>query len=148
MDARRINEILDQLVIWEPRDPVDDRGNIKDREKTKKHLLNLGYGEDEIEEALDEVINDSRMVIDGVNITVPKKIKSIKFQARDCELNCGQQVIDQKLERSYHTYPQPHWRTKCTNCQHYLHPDGKTLVKGVHAFKSYFYPSKKNKDKY
>jgi hypothetical protein len=143
MDKKKINEILDQLVIWEPQERVDDRMHIRDREQTKRQLFSLGYGEEEIDEALDEITHDSRMVVDGVNITIPKKIKSIKHQPKLCELNCGQMLINQKIERSYHSWPEPHWRTKCTNCQHYLHPKGDRLVKGVHEFKLYYQRKKR-----
>ena len=143
MDKKKINEILDQLVVWEPQERVDDRMHIRDREQTKRQLFSLGYGEEEIDEALDEITHDSRMVVNGINITIPKKIKSIKHQPKLCELNCGQMLINQKIERSYHSWPEPHWRTKCTNCQHYLHPEGDRLVKGVHEFKSYYQRKKR-----
>jgi hypothetical protein len=143
MDKRKIEEILNQLVVWAPQDPVDDRMQIRDREQTKRQLFSLGYSEDEIEEALDEVVHDSRMVVNGVNITIPKTIKAIKHQPKLCELNCGQMVINQKIERSWHSWPEPHWRTKCTNCQHYLHPNGKELVKGINNFKSYYSKKKR-----
>lgn len=143
MDKQKIDEILNQLVIWEPQDPVDDSRQIKNLAQTKQRLIDIGYDEEEIDEALDSFTFDSRMIVDGVNITVPKKIKAVKHEPKLCELGCGQMVIDQKIEKSFHTWPESHWRTKCTNCQHYLHPNGKELVKGVNAFRSHFF--KKNK---
>lgn len=146
MDARRINEILEELVIWELPDRVDDRINIRDREETKRHLFRLGYSEDEIDEALDEIVHDSRMVVDGVNITIPKKIKAIKHEPKLCELGCGQMVIDQKIEKRYSDYPIKHWKTKCSNCQYYLHPEGH-LVRGTNEITAYFAKKIKQENK-
>lgn len=146
MDARRISEILDQLVIWELPDRVDDRINIRDREETKRHLFRLGYSEDEIDEALDEIVHDSRMVVNGVNITIPKQIKAIKHEPKLCELGCGQMVIDQKIEKRYSDYPIKHWKTKCSNCQYYLHPEG-YLVRGTNDISAYFIKKIKQENK-
>lgn len=146
MDARRINEILDHLVVWEPQERVDDRMHIRDREQTKRHLFRLGYSEDEIDEALDEVTHDSRMVVDGVNITIPRTIKSIRHEPKLCELGCGQTVINQKIERRFSDYPIKHWKTKCSNCQYYLHPEGH-LVRGTHDISAYFVKKIKQENK-
>ena len=146
MDKKQIEEILDQLVIWEPRDRVDDRINLKDQSETKKRLLDMGYDEEEIDNVLDEMAHDSRMVIDGINVTVPKKIKALKLQSKPCEFNCGQMVIGQKIEKSFHNYPEDHWRTKCLSCQHYQHPLG-YMVKGVNEIVSYFNKKIKQKNK-
>lgn len=146
MDARRINEILDQLVVWEPQDRVDDRMQIRDREQTKRQLFSLGYSEDEIDEALDEIVHDSRMVVNGVNVTIPKTIKAIKHQPKPCELGCGQMVINQKIEKRLSDYPIKHWKTKCNNCQYYLHPEGH-LVRGTHDISAYFVKKIKQENK-
>ena len=147
MDKRKIDEILDQLVTWQPRERVDDKAKVKDRNETKKRLLDMGYEEEDIDQILDEMANDSRMVMNGENITVPKKIKSIKHQPKLCDLGCGDIVVNQVIEKTFHFWPTSHWRTKCTNCQHYVHPQDGRLVKGVHAFQAYYMTKSKKKNK-
>jgi hypothetical protein len=146
MDARRINEILDQLVVWEPQDRVDDKMHIRDREQTKRQLFKLGYGEDEIEQALDEAVHDSRMVVDGINVTIPRTIKSVKHEPKLCELGCGKIAVNQIISITYHTWPDKHWRKKCNFCQYYLLPDG-TLARGSQQLKTILSKKKYDLDK-
>jgi hypothetical protein len=64
------------------------------------------------------------------NPTLGFKFISLKPQHRACELGCGNIVADQLLEKRFHIYPVKHWRTRCTTCDHYVGPEGKTFIKG------------------
>lgn len=52
----------------------------------------------------------------------------LKPVERPCELGCGDLVTDQKIERRLAFTPTKHWKTRCANCQKYVHPDGVSLV--------------------
>ena len=56
------------------------------------------------------------------------KWMGLKPVERPCELGCGDIVADQRIERRLAFTPTRHWKTRCANCQRYVHPDGVTLV--------------------
>jgi hypothetical protein len=61
------------------------------------------------------------------------KWMSLKPVERLCQLGCGDSVIDQRIERRLAFTPTRHWKTRCANCQKYVHPDGGSLVDGSQA---------------
>lgn len=124
MDKNKIAEILDQLVEWQEPKPMDDKMVMQDINATRRHLRKLGHDEDAIEEVLKQIEEDSSMIVDGVNITIPKRIKRRKPQAKLCELGCGKIAVDQVVEISYHTTPYKHKRERCKFCQYYKLEDG------------------------
>ena len=72
------------------------------------------------------------------NPTLGFKFIKLKDVERPCVLGCGNQVTDQKIERRLVFTPVRHWRTRCANCQCYVHPDGVSIVKGGHAIQAEF----------
>ena len=81
------------------------------------------------------------------NDTLPIEIEKLKPINKICALGCGEIVTNQVVEQRLAFTPQQHWRTHCTNCQKFLHPDGVTLIKGAHLIQSIFaaYFNDKNK---
>jgi len=124
---------LSEIAEWE----VPKIDEVDKARRTPPHLKKRTRykTEEEYLESLNSLNPD--FVQNGRNLTMMPRIKRIKFELKACSLNCGQQVIDQKIEKSFHNWPQAHWRTKCTNCQYYLHPEGH-LVKGTHEITAYF----------
>ena len=124
---------LTELAEWEvPK--IDEVDKVR---RTPLHLKKQSkyQTEEEYLEALDNT--NPEFVQNGRNLTMMPRIKRIKYELKPCSLNCGQQVINQRIEKSFHDWPEPHWRTKCTNCQHYQHPEG-YLVKGTNDINAYF----------
>lgn len=62
------------------------------------------------------------------NPTLGFGIKKLKSLTKPCELNCGKQVQDQRIERKFYTSPSPHWRTRCVSCNQYQSPDKSKMV--------------------
>jgi hypothetical protein len=134
---------LSELAEWEiPK--VDDVNRTRKTPIEQRRNPNKRFAsEEERTEYIDEITPD--FVQNGRNLTMMPRIVKLKSQPKICELGCGQEVVNQRIERTLHDWPQPHWRTKCTNCQHYLHPSGKGLIKGVNQYHTYF--AKKNPKK-
>ena len=72
------------------------------------------------------------------NPTLGFKFIKLKDVERECELGCGKIVKNQKLERRLAFTPVKHWRTRCTKCQAYVHPNGVDLIKGSHLVQATF----------
>ena len=66
------------------------------------------------------------------------KFVGLKPVKRPCMLDCGEQVIDQRVERRLVFTPVRHWRTRCANCQSFVHPNGVDIIKGAHLAQSTF----------
>ena len=83
------------------------------------------------------------------NPTLGFDLVRIKPNIRACELNCGDIVTDQIIERRFATTPIPHWRTRCNNCQCFVSPDGQGFIQGAHAIQAaylkYFNMDRKKK---
>jgi hypothetical protein len=62
----------------------------------------------------------------------------LKPVERPCMINCGKTVVDQVVERRLIFTPVKHWRTRCVNCQSFIHPNGVDIVKGAHLVQSIF----------
>lgn len=62
----------------------------------------------------------------------------LKPVERPCMLDCGKQVIDQRVEKRLVFTPVRHWRTRCANCQSFVHPNGVDLIKGAHLAQATF----------
>ena len=97
--------------------------------KLLKPVKDSGFGEDE-----------TRVVFKGewielnkeINPTLGFKFIKLKPVERDCQLGCGERVVDQRIEKRLAFTPVRHWRTRCTNCQNYVHPNGQELIRGGH----------------
>ena len=70
------------------------------------------------------------------NPTLGIKFVKLKPQHRLCELGCGDVVSNQVVEKRLSTHPKPHWRTRCTNCECFVSPDGVGFIKGGHQIQS------------
>jgi hypothetical protein len=62
----------------------------------------------------------------------------LKPVKRPCMLNCGNEVIDQVVERRLVFTPVRHWRTRCATCQSFVHPNGVDIIKGAHLTQATF----------
>ena len=124
MDKKAIHQQIDEYVEWAtPRREKRDADFVSAQRQLRRQLTAAGLDEEEIEQALGD-IEASPVIVDGINITVPKKMKGIKHEPRLCELGCGKIAVDQKIDISWQTYPHNHWRKKCNFCQYYQLPDG------------------------
>lgn len=85
----------------------------------------------------------------GENPTLGFRIKRIRNQSRLCEIGCGDIVDYQVVEYRFGTSPAPHWKTRCANCQKYLHPNGHEFMSGGHnianAYVSHFIANPQDK---
>jgi hypothetical protein len=72
------------------------------------------------------------------NPTLGFKFIKLKDIERECQLGCGKIVKNQKLEKRLAFTPIKHWRTRCTTCQSYVHPNGVDLIKGAHLVQATF----------
>ena len=66
------------------------------------------------------------------NPTLGFKFIKLKDVERECMLGCGDMVVNQKVEKRFVFTPIRHWRTRCANCQCYVHPNGKEMIQGAH----------------
>ena len=64
------------------------------------------------------------------NPTLGVRLTAVKKQTKLCEMGCGEMVTGQLIEHKKHISPEPHWRTKCTNCKKVRHPNGQELLDG------------------
>jgi hypothetical protein len=62
----------------------------------------------------------------------------LKPVERSCQIGCGKQVVDQIIERRLVFTPVRHWRTRCANCQSFVHPNGVDIIKGAQLAQSIF----------
>lgn len=58
------------------------------------------------------------------NPTLGYEFVKLKEQNRACELNCGNIVPNQVIERRLNYHPKKHWKTKCVTCGKFVKPDG------------------------
>jgi hypothetical protein len=130
MDYATLLQHLEGLVEWEPPKRLQDHVLIKERKSLIVKLRKMGHDEDAINEVLDQMEEDAKVVKDGANITLPKKIKKILHEPKTCELGCGQMVINQVIQYTKHDFPIAYWRKRCTNCQYWVLEDG-TMVRDV-----------------
>jgi hypothetical protein len=125
MDAKQIQARIDELIEWDK--PVrlkKDAEIASNQKKIRRQLLDLGHDEEDVDRVLAEMLEDSRVIVDGVNITLPRKLKGIKHEPRMCELGCGKIAVDQRIDIRFQNYPEKHWIQKCNFCQYYKMPDG------------------------
>lgn len=132
---------LSEVAEWEV--PKIDEINRPKHLPVAQRPRSRWASEEERLEYIDEVTPD--FVVGGRNLTMMPRIKRIKQEPKPCELGCGEMVLAQKIDKTHHQWPEPHWRTKCTNCQHYVHPSGEGLVKGVNVFHTHFAKKKTKK---
>jgi hypothetical protein len=71
-----------------------------------------------------------------VNPTLGFKFIKLKDQSRDCQLGCGDVVINQVVEQRLAFTPQKHWRTKCVTCGCFVSPDGQGFIEGGHQIQA------------
>lgn len=67
------------------------------------------------------------------NPTLGFKLVKLKEKHRLCELDCGDLVANQVVERRLAFTPEKHWRTRCQNCAKFVSPDGVGFIEGGHA---------------
>lgn len=125
MDKKAIQEKIDQFIEWEkPARLKKDADVITNQKKMRRQLLDMGHDEEDVDRVLNEIAEDSSVVVDGVNITIPRKVKGVKREPKLCELGCGKIAVDQVVDITFQKYPEKHWRKKCNFCQYYQLPDG------------------------
>ena len=126
MDKKEIQTRIDELVEWrKPERLKTDFEIATNQKKIRKQLLDLGHDEEDVDRVLAEMLEDSRVIVDGVNITVPRKMKGVKKEPRLCELGCGKIAVDQRIDIKLQNFPEKHWIKKCNFCQYYQLPDGR-----------------------
>ena len=130
MNDRSIFDQINHLVEWERPKQLQDHVLIKERKSLILKLRKMGHDEDAINEVLDQMEEDAKVVKDGANVTLPKQIKRILHEPKPCELGCGQQVVNQIIQYTKHDFPITYWRKRCTNCQYWVLEDG-TMVRDV-----------------
>jgi hypothetical protein len=145
MDKKAIQEKIDEFVEWQPPKPMDDKLVIEDMRATRRHLLKLGHDEEAIDEVLRQIEEDSSMIVDGINITIPKQIKRKKPQSKLCELDCNKVVTDQVIDLIYY---QQHnvWVKRCKVCQQFKTPSGE-FAKNSQQLHFILKPKKRSADK-
>ena len=90
-----------------------------------------------IRQSSDEELSQVRSGDDFIDInidcnpTLGFKFIKLKDAHRACTLGCGNVVANQVVEKKWHSYPKPHWRTSCQNCNAVIHPDGDQLIHGT-----------------
>jgi len=124
MDPNELRQRLEQVAELKDRKPI----------KTASHRPAIEY--------ITEVDEDGEEYQIAVEIkdnpTLGYELVKVKDQHKLCELGCGDIVANQITERRFVRTPQPHWRTRCKNCDHYVSPDGKGFIKGSHAVQNAF----------
>ena len=119
MDAKEIQARIDELVEWDKPERLH-----QDIKKIRKQLLDLGHSKQNVDSVLSEMLDNNHIIVDGVNITIPRKLKAIRHQPKICELGCGQMAVDQRIDIKLRNWPEKHWVKKCNFCQYYQLPDG------------------------
>jgi len=123
-----------------------------DKEKLKEFLNEVGVvkelrpvckGERPADSVTEVVYKGKRITVSREeNETLGFALQKLKKVKRECTMGCGKMVENQVVERRMAFTPEPHWRTRCSNCSKFLHPDGITLIEGAHlvqaAFLTYF----------
>jgi DNA polymerase III epsilon subunit-like protein len=71
-----------------------------------------------------------------LNPTLGFDLKKLKPQPRLCELGCNKIIDNQVIEKRLLTYPEKHWRTKCS-CGKQLGPNGEILKDNNHAMSAF-----------
>jgi len=134
MDPKELRQKLEQVAELKDRKPL----------RSANHRPAIEYitevDEDGEEYQIPVEIKD--------NPTLGYELVKVKEQHRLCELGCGEVVTNQIIELRFVRTPQPHWRTRCRNCDCYVSPDGKGFIKGSHtvqnAYGRYFNSNKNN----
>ena len=67
------------------------------------------------------------------NPTLGFQLVKLKEVARECQLGCGDMVVNQVVEKRFCSTPEKHWRTRCQNCGCYVSPDGEGFIEGSHV---------------
>lgn len=120
MDKKQIKDFVESVAEIKLLKPVTDRNRSPD-------------------EASHVIYNGEWITVDRhANPTLGFKFIKLKDVERACELGCGQIVKNQKIERRLVFTPVTHWRTRCTKCQAFVHPNGVDLIKGAHAVQATF----------
>ena len=141
MHLKEIKSRIDELVEWDkPEQLHPDVKNIR------KQLLDLGHSKKDVDNVLTEMLDNNRVVVDGVNITIPRKLKGIKHQPKICDLGCGQMAVDQRIDIKLRTWPDKHWVKKCNFCQYYKLPDG-TFARNSQQYQAELIKIRNNLDK-
>lgn len=128
MDKKEFRERLEQVAVIKDLKPA----------KSANYRPAIEYitevDEDGEEYQIPVVINENK--------TLGFELVRLKDQVKLCELGCEKIVPNQIIERRLATTPKKHWRTRCRNCDCFVAPDGKGLIKGAHlvqtAFAKYF----------
>ena len=90
-------------------------------------------------EVTEVTLNGELVEIDQeFNPTLGFELVKLKDSVKICELGCGKVVVNQKIEQRYYVNPEPHWKTKCTNCGCFLSPDGKEFIKNSNLAQNIF----------
>lgn len=104
--------------------------------KELKPVTNPGIRLDETHQNDVKVGDEWILINKDTNPTLGFKFVKLKENFKACELGCGDVVANQIVESKVCTTPVPHWRTKCTNCDCFVSPDGKGFIKGGHAIQA------------
>lgn len=147
MNRDDIEKQLNTFIEWEkPKREKQDSNLVSNQKRIRRQLLDLGHDEEDIDRVMAEMQEDSRVIVDGVNITVPKKILRVRHEPKVCELGCGKIAVDQKIDISFQTYPIKHWRKKCNFCQYYQMPDG-TFARNSQQYQTFLLKKKRDQTK-
>jgi len=147
MHPKEIQAKIDELVEWnKPERLKTDFEIASNQKKIRKQLLDMGHDEEDVDRVLTEMLENSRVIVDGVNITIPRKLKGVKHQPKMCDLGCGKIAVDQRIDIKFQTFPEKHWVKKCNFCQYYQMPDG-TFARNSQQLYSELIKKKKKSDK-
>jgi hypothetical protein len=112
MDKNELKQRIEQVAV------------IKDLSPKKDPTIRLNDGVDECVRAGDDWVE----INSKYNPTLGFEFIKLKEQHRLCELNCGDIVSNQVIEKRLCTSPETHWRTRCANCKRYVSPEDGTMV--------------------
>jgi len=121
----------------EYRKRLEEFAIVKDRKPAKSPTHNRLAKETviEIDELTGEEIEVEREITE--NPTLGFEV-ILKDRIAACELGCGDVVTNQVIERKLYLFPERHWRTRCTNCDHCVSPDGVGFIKNGSGIQSSF----------
>lgn len=71
------------------------------------------------------------------NYTIPIELLRVKVQPRACE-DCGETVIDRRLNIRVVAFPERHWRRSCTHCRKTYNPETKQYDLSNVAVQNFF----------